>query len=200
MHCFSMHQPQSSRKNDFFCRSRSLMSLFYRVKKRFPTIDHVIEAGLMRSDELKCMEALNEKCTVQKWWMPLVWATNIVDRARMENRIKSDPGMQTILQEVARIRDGLTRVQHYDTISVPLVYTQVIFIYRNTSPGTRAFLINNRFFAARCWRVRVPDGCAFLNQIWFLQWLWPTDLIIYEWLESKWLRLARGLMGGLIVL
>ena len=85
----------------------------------------MIEAGLMRSDELKCMEDLNQKCSVSKWWMPLVWATNIVDRARQENRIKSDPGMQTILREISSIRKGLTGVQHYDTISVPLVYTQV---------------------------------------------------------------------------
>ena len=98
----------------------------FRVRKRFPTIDHVIEAGLMRSDELKCMESLNEKCSVSKWWMPLVWATNIVNRARQENRLKSDPGMQTVLGEISRIRSGLTCVQHYDTLSVPLVYTQVV--------------------------------------------------------------------------
>ena len=97
------------------------------MKKRFPTIDHVIELGLMRSDELKCMEALNDKCSVSKWWMPLVWATNIVVRARQENKIKSDPGVQTLLGELSRIRHGLTKVQHYDTISVPLVYTQVIY-------------------------------------------------------------------------
>ncbi len=106
-------------------RHTCLRFVYCRVKKRFPSIDHVIEAGLMRSDELKCMEGLHERSTVHKWWMPLVWATNIVDRARQENRIKSDPGMQTVLHEIARIRDGLTRVQHYDTISVPLVYTQV---------------------------------------------------------------------------
>ena len=95
------------------------------MKKRFPSIDHVIEAGLMRSDELKCMDSLNEKCNVNKWWMPLVWATNIVNRARQENRLKSDPGMQTVLQEISNIRHGLTSVQHFDTLSVPLVYTQV---------------------------------------------------------------------------
>ena len=85
----------------------------------------MIEAGLMRSDELKCMDSLNEKCNVNKWWMPLVWATNIVNRARQENRLKSDPGMQTVLQEISNIRHGLTSVQHFDTLSVPLVYTQV---------------------------------------------------------------------------
>ena len=109
-----------------------LTSVYFRVKKRFPTIDHVIEAGLMKSEELKCMEALNDKYSGSKWWMPLVWATNIVVRARQENKIKSDPGVQTLLSELSRIRHGLTKVQHYDTLSVPLVYTQVIYkLYGN---------------------------------------------------------------------
>ena len=105
----------------------SIIHVFFRVNKRFPTMEHVIAAGLMRSDELKCMEDMDDKCSVSKWWMPLVWATNIVDRARQENRIKSDPGMQTILCEISRIRYGLTGVQIHDSLSVPLVYTQVSF-------------------------------------------------------------------------
>ena len=109
-------------------------SVYFRVKKRFPTIDHVIEAGLMKSEELKCMEALNDKYSGSKWWMPLVWATNIVVRARQENKIKSDPGVQTLLSELSRIRHGLTKVQHYDTLSVPLVYTQV---YTNSMANLR---------------------------------------------------------------
>ena len=42
-----------------------------------------------------------------------------------ENRINNDPGVQTILSEICNIRKALTKLQHYDTISVPLVYTQV---------------------------------------------------------------------------
>lgn len=79
----------------------------------------------MREDELKEMESLNEKSTVSKWWMPLAWAVNIVDQARQEQRVASDPSVQTLLNEISSIRKGLTGVQHYDTISVPLVYTQV---------------------------------------------------------------------------
>ena len=45
-------------------------------------MEHVIAAGLMRSDELKCMEDMDDKSTVSKWWMPLVWPANIVNRAR----------------------------------------------------------------------------------------------------------------------
>ena len=44
-----------------------------------------------------------------------------------ENRINNDPGVQTILNEISNIRKALNQLQHYDTISVPLVYTQVGF-------------------------------------------------------------------------
>ena len=46
-------------------------------------------------------------------------------RARFVGRINNDPGVQTILNEISAIRKGLTGVQYYDTLSVPLVYTQV---------------------------------------------------------------------------
>ncbi|TRY73961.1 hypothetical protein TCAL_11346 [Tigriopus californicus] len=104
----------------------NLRRVSLRVYKRFPTLEHVVDSGLMRPDELKIFEGLNEKCTFSKWWMPLVWATNIVSQARQETLIKSDPAVQTILGEISRIRRGLTGVTHYDTISVPLVYTQVV--------------------------------------------------------------------------
>ena len=54
----------------------------FRVRKRFPTLDHLIELGILRPDELKIMDQLNEKALVKKWWMPLVWATHIVENAR----------------------------------------------------------------------------------------------------------------------
>ena len=54
----------------------------FRVRKRFPTLDHLIELGLLTPDELKIMDSLNEKALVKKWWMPLVWATHIVEKAR----------------------------------------------------------------------------------------------------------------------
>lgn len=58
--------------------------------------------------------------------MPLVWATNIINRARKDGLITSDHIVQTILMELSDIRRRLGALIGYDTVSVPLVYTQVV--------------------------------------------------------------------------
>jgi hypothetical protein len=63
---------------------------------------------------------------LSRYWMPLVWATNIINRARKDGLITSDHIVQTILVELSDIRRRLGALIGYDTVSVPLVYTQVI--------------------------------------------------------------------------
>lgn len=58
--------------------------------------------------------------------MPLVWATNIINRARKDGLITSDHIVQTLLVELSDIRRRLGALIGYDTVSVPLVYTQVV--------------------------------------------------------------------------
>lgn len=104
----------------------TLRRISLRVFKRFPTMEHVVKAGLITEAEAKLIGRPTAGYSGNKWWMPLVWATKIVDKARLETRITNDPGWQTILNEISGIRKGLTGVQFYDTLSVPLVYTQVV--------------------------------------------------------------------------
>ena len=54
-----------------------------RVRKRFPTMEHVVKAGLITEAEAKLMEKPNAGYSGNKWWMPLVWATKIVDMVRI---------------------------------------------------------------------------------------------------------------------
>lgn len=98
-----------------------------QVKKRFPTLAHLSEAGILTEGEQKIIESLDEKCIQHpKYWMSLVWAGAIVTRARKEGRIKDDFGFQTIIQEINKFRSGCGGLLDYDWISVPLVYTQVV--------------------------------------------------------------------------
>jgi len=75
--------------------------------------------------EKKIFEMMDEKTEMSKYWMPLIWATNIINRARKESLILNDHVVQTMLVELSDIRRRLGSVIGYDTVCVPLVYTQV---------------------------------------------------------------------------
>lgn len=77
--------------------------------------------------ERKIFELMDAKTPMSKYWMPLVWATNIINRARKESLITSDHIVQTLLTELSDIRRRLGSLIGYDTVCVPLVYTQVRF-------------------------------------------------------------------------
>ena len=103
----------------------TLQRVSLRVKKRFPTLQHIVDSGLMLVSEKKIFEMMDSKSPMSKYWMPLVWATNIINRARKESLITSDHIVQTLLIELSDIRRRLGGLIGYDTVCVPLVYTQV---------------------------------------------------------------------------
>lgn len=99
-----------------------------KVKKRFPTLDHFVEAGLLTDNEKSIMNDLNVKFPRHsKHWLPIVWAASIVTRARKEGRIRDDFAVKTIIDELNKFRGQCGLLLSYDSISVPLVYTQVNF-------------------------------------------------------------------------
>lgn len=103
----------------------TLMRISLRVKRRFPTWQHLVDAGLMLESEKTIFEIMDQKSPMSKYWMPLVWATNIINRARKQEIITSDHIVQTLLVELSDIRRRLGALIGYDTVCVPLVYTQV---------------------------------------------------------------------------
>lgn len=73
------------------------------------------------------MESFNSKFTkYSKQWMPIVWAASIITRARKEGRIRDDFAVKTLIDELNKFRAQTGLLIQYDTISIPLVYTQVV--------------------------------------------------------------------------
>ncbi|XP_049576708.1 bestrophin-2a [Syngnathus scovelli] len=101
-----------------------LRSVSTAVFKRFPTMDHVVEAGFMSREERKKFESLHSP--YNKYWIPCVWFTNLAAVARCEGRIKDDHTLKLLLEELNVFRGKCGMLFHYDMISVPLVYTQVV--------------------------------------------------------------------------
>ncbi|CAK1551830.1 unnamed protein product [Leptosia nina] len=111
------------------CLTMVLTMISPRVKKRFPTLENLVDAGLLLDNEKTILEHLNKKFPKpSKHWLPIVWATSIVTRARKEGRIRDDFAVKTIIDELNKFRGQAGLLLSYDTISVPLVYTQVVTI------------------------------------------------------------------------
>uniref|UniRef100_A0A3B3TQ93 Bestrophin homolog n=2 Tax=Poecilia TaxID=8080 RepID=A0A3B3TQ93_9TELE len=102
-----------------------LRSISTRVRKRFPTLEHVVEA-FMTTHELKNFESLHSD--FNKYWMPLTWFSNLAAQARQEGRVRDDIALRLLMDELNNYRAKCSLLFHYDWISLPLVYTQVVTI------------------------------------------------------------------------
>ncbi|KAK1786262.1 hypothetical protein P4O66_017963 [Electrophorus voltai] len=101
-----------------------LRSISTRVRKRFPTLEHIVEAGFMTEEELKTLNHLYSD--FNKYWMPLTWFANLASQAREEGRVKDDIALRLLMDELNNYRAKCSMLFHYDWISIPLVYTQVV--------------------------------------------------------------------------
>nr|XP_009924567.1 PREDICTED: bestrophin-1-like isoform X2 [Haliaeetus albicilla] len=108
------------------CSVLILRSVSTAVYKRFPSMEHVVRAGLMTPEEHKKFESLNSPHN--KFWIPCVWFSNLAVKARNEGRIRDSVLLQGILNELNTFRSQCGRLYGYDWISIPLVYTQVVTV------------------------------------------------------------------------
>jgi len=110
------------------------------VAKRFPTFQHLVEAGLMTTKELRRVEHLVKVMSSHQarihgggWepqltWEPILWAQAILRRAREEGKGALDQPLLYVtlhndLADVARCNHTLIS---YSWVALPLVYTQLV--------------------------------------------------------------------------
>ncbi|XP_073782286.1 bestrophin-4 isoform X2 [Danio rerio] len=103
-----------------------LRSISTRVRKRFTTLEDIVEAGFMTTDELRKLNHLYSD--FNKYWMPLAWFANLASQARKEGRVKDDIALRLLMDELNNYRSKCSMLFHYDWISIPLVYTQVVTV------------------------------------------------------------------------
>lgn len=58
------------------------------VKRRFPELEHLVEAGFMTSAEFEAFEQLD--LPDSKYWLPVLWALRLITRARDQDKIATD--------------------------------------------------------------------------------------------------------------
>uniref|UniRef100_A0A672THW7 Bestrophin homolog n=1 Tax=Strigops habroptila TaxID=2489341 RepID=A0A672THW7_STRHB len=96
------------------------------ARKRFPTADHLVQAGFLTRGERRRLEGL--RSPHNQFWVPCVWFAALAAQARREGRVRDDSALKLLMEELNRFRGHCSLLFHYDWISVPLVYTQVVTI------------------------------------------------------------------------
>ncbi|CAL7948473.1 unnamed protein product [Xylocopa violacea] len=102
-----------------------LRSISSAVKKRFPTLDHVVDSGFMTALELDLFLAV-PSIEFNTYWIPCTWFINLLKEARQNHRIPDPQGLKLIMEEFSEFRTKCGLLWSYDWISIPLVYTQVV--------------------------------------------------------------------------
>ncbi|XP_076319804.1 uncharacterized protein LOC143230329 isoform X2 [Tachypleus tridentatus] len=101
-----------------------LRSISMAVKRRFPTKDHLVEAGFLTKAELEMFLSV-PSVEFNTFWIPCTWFINLLREARQECRITDSNGLKLIMEEFNDFRSKCGLLWSYDWISTPLVYTQV---------------------------------------------------------------------------
>jgi hypothetical protein len=97
-----------------------------RVKKRFPKFADYVTVGLLHENEVVILEDFTKTYPkMALFWLPIVWAATIAGKARQLGKIRSDQSLQTIIDELNKIRGSCGGLSSYLSVGIPLVYTQV---------------------------------------------------------------------------
>ncbi|XP_031617127.1 bestrophin-4 isoform X2 [Contarinia nasturtii] len=167
------------------CLTMVLSNVSPKVKKRFPSLQHLVEAGLLEENEKFIMESFNSKFTkYSKHWMPIVWASSIITRARKEGRIRDDFAVKTLIDELNKFRGQTGILIAYDTISIPLVYTQVVTL------AVYSFCLTSIMGSQWFENKTVSDGVLNRIDLYF-----PIFTMLQFFFYMGWLKVAESLIN-----
>uniref|UniRef100_A0AC34FKE6 Bestrophin homolog n=1 Tax=Panagrolaimus sp. ES5 TaxID=591445 RepID=A0AC34FKE6_9BILA len=103
-----------------------LRDISMQVRKRFPTLETLIAAGLLTSAECKLIESINDHYS--RYWVPLQWCHQHLCKARADAKIPNDNLLGRTLAEIHTFQQGLATLLKFDWVPVPLIYPQLIFM------------------------------------------------------------------------
>jgi hypothetical protein len=83
-----------------------------QVRKRFPTLETLIAAGLATSEELAEIHEVDDAYT--RYWIPLNWCYALLYQAREQKKIASDHILEFVVEEIQHFRHGLATLLKYD--------------------------------------------------------------------------------------
>ncbi|VDM49084.1 unnamed protein product [Toxocara canis] len=112
----------------YLCLTQALVfrDISVSVRKRFPTMNSLVQAGLLLEEEKEKLESI--KLKYDKYWVPTNWIYTLIFRARKEGKITHDILASKLCDEIKSFRYNLQMVCNYDWVPLPLVYLQAVFL------------------------------------------------------------------------
>jgi predicted membrane chloride channel (bestrophin family) len=90
--------------------------------KRFPTIDHIRDAGIMTKEEQEIIESTSKH---MQWAIPLEWITRGLAEDVKGGRVQP-PLAAHMQRSLNEYNMSFRKLFCYDWVNIPLVYTQVV--------------------------------------------------------------------------
>ncbi|CAB3402639.1 unnamed protein product [Caenorhabditis bovis] len=94
------------------------------VRRRFPTLESVAQAGIMLPHELEKFDSI--KSRYSKYWVSFNWALELLNIAKQEKCIDGDNARNAIAQEISKFRLQLTTISMYDWVPIPSMFPQLV--------------------------------------------------------------------------
>lgn len=93
-----------------------LRDISIKVRKRFPDMASIVEAGFVQPHELEAIQRVRN--AYGGYWIPVHWACALVHRMRAAGRITGDPQVAGILTAIFDFKTKLQTLCNYDWVSV----------------------------------------------------------------------------------
>lgn len=104
-------------------------SISIRVLKRFPTVEHLVNCGLLTEEEYELFNQVDIQIDPHKgWFVPLNWIQSLVVKCYEQKRLTHTNELKFLLDELHKYRRKFSNLFQHQWVNIPLVYTQVATI------------------------------------------------------------------------
>ena len=102
------------------------------VHDRFPTYESLVVANLLLPHEKAWLETADKRTPHETTYIPILWALNLIQNARKDDKIKIDAPVYANLISAFDLLEGQNRrLLNHGWINFPLAYTQVKIVHPN---------------------------------------------------------------------
>eukprot|EP00092_Neocalanus_flemingeri_P040560 GFUD01044166.1.p1 GENE.GFUD01044166.1~~GFUD01044166.1.p1 ORF type:complete len:517 (+),score=100.24 GFUD01044166.1:245-1795(+) len=140
----------------------TLRRMSTEIARRFPTYDHLVEAGLLTESELKKLDKMIETTDALYpiYWVPLQWGQVEIRKAKDAGLISSDLVFSKLQESLQDLEVKNKSLLGYGWMNIPLVYTQLVTIavhvYFLVTLLGRQYLTPTRYIGANGDFIKVP--------------------------------------------